>query len=84
MLTSATDNHAKQAKEQRDNQPANASSHSASFASVVSAIEALTDRGVTHQVFCGECKENRAHEVPGPTERFRNLLEEYAPGASHR
>jgi hypothetical protein len=53
---------------------------SSSFASLVSAIEALTDRGTTHSVHCEECKADRSHEVPGATERFRSFFEMYAPG----
>jgi len=55
---------------------------SSSFASLVSAIEALTDRGTTHWVLCEQCHADRTHEVPGAKERFRSFLETYAPGAS--
>jgi len=55
---------------------------SSSFASLVSAIESLTDRGTTHWVFCEQCKADRTHEVPGAKERFRSFLETYAPGAA--
>jgi hypothetical protein len=51
---------------------------SASFASLVSAIEALTDRGI--RVYCEQCK--KTHDVPGATEKFRSFLETYAPGAA--
>jgi hypothetical protein len=44
------------------------SSVSSSFASLVSAIEALTDRGITHRVYCDECHTDRTHEVPSATE----------------
>jgi hypothetical protein len=59
-------------------------SFSASFASVVSAVEALTDRGTTHRVHCEQCNGYSQHEVPGATERFRAFFEQYAPGASLR
>jgi hypothetical protein len=54
-------------------------SMSASFASLVSAAEALTERGTSHSVYCCECKENRQHDVPGATENFRALFEKYTP-----
>jgi hypothetical protein len=57
---------------------------SSSFASLVSAVEALTDRGIIHRVYCEECKSHCQHEVPGATERFRAFFEEYAPGAALR
>ena len=57
---------------------------SSSFASLVSAIKSLTDRGTTHRVYCGECDADRTHEVPGATERFRSFFETYAPGAALR
>jgi hypothetical protein len=53
---------------------------SSSFASLVSAIEALTDRGTTHLVHCEQCKADRSHEVPGATERFQSFFATYAPG----
>ena len=55
---------------------------SSSFASIVSAVEALTERGVIHRVFCEHCARDQPHEVPGPTRRFRDFFETYAPGAS--
>jgi hypothetical protein len=61
-----------------------ATSVSSSFASLVSAVESLTDRGTTHRVYCDQCKDSRAHEVPGATERFRSFFETYAPGAALR
>jgi hypothetical protein len=61
-----------------------AQSMSASFASLVSAIEALTVRGSVHKVHCAQCGDIRTHEVPGPTARFRAFFETYAPGASHK
>src|SRR5439155_15166680 len=57
------------------------SSASASFAAFVSAVEALTDRGVSHQFKCPVCGERAQHEVPGATRRFKDFLEVYAPGA---
>jgi hypothetical protein len=57
---------------------------SSSFASLVSAVESLTDRGTTHRVFCEQCQDDRSHEVPGATERFRSFFETYAPGAALR
>jgi hypothetical protein len=57
---------------------------SSSFASLVSAVESLTDRGTTHQVYCEQCRADRSHEVPGAAERFRSLFETYAPGAALR
>jgi hypothetical protein len=57
---------------------------SSSFASLVSAVESLTDRGTKHRVYCQECKAERSHEVPGATERFRSFFETYAPGAALR
>jgi hypothetical protein len=61
-----------------------ATSVSASFASLVSAIESLTDRGTTHRIYCPECKNDRPHDVPGATEKFRDFFEKYAPDASLR
>jgi hypothetical protein len=56
-------------------------SMSASYASLVASAEALTtDRGSKHNVYCDECKENRSHDVPGATEKFRTFFEIYAPG----
>src|SRR6185312_11431616 len=59
-------------------------SMSVSYASLVSAIEALTDRGQIHNFTCPVCREPCSHEVPGPTERFRAFFDAYAPGASLR
>ncbi len=56
-------------------------SASSSFAALVSAVESLTSRGVTHAVKCPHCNKDYTHEVPGPTERFRTALENFAPGA---
>jgi hypothetical protein len=57
---------------------------SSSFASLVSAVEALTNQGTTHHVFCKKCNADRQHDMPGATENFRGFLEEYAPGDSLR
>jgi hypothetical protein len=57
---------------------------SSSFASLVTAVESLTDRGATHRVYCEECKAYCQHEVPGATERFRAFFETFAPEASLR
>lgn len=52
---------------------------SSAFASLVTAIESLTDRGATHWVFCKDCNDQAQHEVPGATERFRSFLEKFSP-----
>ena len=57
---------------------------SSSFASLVSAVESLTNRGSVHRVYCEECNGHRQHEEPGPTEQFRAFFEKYAPGASSK
>jgi hypothetical protein len=57
---------------------------SASFASLVSAVESLTDRGSIHRVFCEDCNRECQHEVPGATERFRSFFETYDPGATEK
>jgi hypothetical protein len=57
------------------------SSVSSSFAALVSAIEALTERGVRHQFNCPICGKRTEHEVRGATQRFKDFIEEYAPGA---
>jgi hypothetical protein len=54
-------------------------STSASFASLVSSVEALTQKGVEHRVYCEECKQERSHDVPGATETFRTFFEKFAP-----
>ena len=59
-------------------------SFSSSFASLVSAVEALTERGTIHMVFCEQCQLTKPHEVPGATERFRAFFETNAPGAALR
>ncbi|GEM_PF-1326245 len=55
---------------------------SASFAALVSAIESLTVRGTAHQIRCPTCGMSFPHEVPGPTQLFRDFLEMYAPGST--
>ncbi len=57
---------------------------SSSFASLVSAVESLTDRGTTHRVYCEKCKGQSQHEVPSATERFRAFFDKYAPGSALR
>jgi hypothetical protein len=55
-------------------------SMSASYASLVSAAEALApEDGTKHSVYCDKCKENRTHDVPGATEKFRSFFEKYTP-----
>jgi len=55
---------------------------SASFASLVSAIESLTDRGSTHSVYCEQCKASQSHDAPGAAKSFQSFLETHAPGAA--
>lgn len=55
---------------------------SASFAALVSAIEALTERGDIHQFQCPTCGKLAQHEVPGATRRFKDFFDMYAPGAA--
>jgi hypothetical protein len=57
---------------------------SSSFASLVTAVESLTDRGKAHWVYCEQCQEKQSHEVPGAGKRFRSFFETYAPGAPLR
>lgn len=59
-------------------------SMSASYASLVSAAEALTEESTKHNLYCDQCKEDRSHDVPGATEKFRAFFEKYAPGAGLR
>ena len=60
-------------------------SMSASYASLVSAAEALTpEDGTKHSVYCDKCKENRTHDVPGATEKFRSFFEKYTPDPGER
>jgi hypothetical protein len=58
-------------------------SMSASFASLVSAIESLTERGNRHSYKCPVCQEGTHHEVPGATGRVRDFREAYAPGSTY-
>ena len=60
------------------------SSMSSSYAALVSAVEALTERGREHRVYCDECKAERTHHAPGPTALFKDFFETYAPGSSRR
>lgn len=57
---------------------------SASFTSLVSAVESLTERGVKHTIYCEHCDKEQSHEFPGATERFRSFFETHAPGAALR
>jgi len=59
-------------------------SASASFTSLVSAVESLTERGVKHSIYCLQCNKKQSHESPGATERFRSFFETHAPGAALR
>jgi hypothetical protein len=60
-------------------------SMSASYASLVSAAEALTpEHGTKHSVYCDKCGENRTHDVPGATEKFRSFFEKYTPDTGLR
>jgi len=54
---------------------------SASFAALVSAAEALTQRGEIHRFECPVCHGPCQHELPGATENFRAFFEAYAAGA---
>ena len=54
---------------------------SVSFAALVSAVESLTKRGKTHRFNCPTCLLPTQHEVPGATQRFKDFIETYAPGA---
>jgi hypothetical protein len=56
-------------------------SASASFVSLVSAIEAFVGRGKIHTLKCPKCNKNFDHEVPGAIQRFKDFLEKYAPGS---
>ena len=57
---------------------------SASFTSLVSAIETFTGSGEIHKVQCAECGKDYQHEAPGLTERFREFFEKYASGVALR
>ncbi len=55
-------------------------SMSASYASLVSAAEALTpEDGTKHWVYCVKCEKSITHDVPGATAKFRSFFETYAP-----
>ena len=54
-------------------------SASASYVSLVSAIEAFVGRGEIHTLHCPECDKKIDHEVPGVIQRFKCFLERYAP-----
>jgi hypothetical protein len=54
-------------------------SMSASFASLVSAVEALTEEGSKHILYCDTCKKECVHDAPGATEKFRIFFEKYTP-----
>jgi hypothetical protein len=55
-------------------------SMSASYASLVSSAEALmTEESSKHTMYCEQCKENRSHDVPGATQKFRAFFEKYTP-----
>jgi hypothetical protein len=55
---------------------------SAAFAALISAIESLTERGVSHSFECPICGKPTQHEVPGTTRRFKDFVDIYAPGAT--
>jgi len=57
-------------------------SMSSSFAALVSAIESLTERGDVHPFTCPICSRPTQHEVPGATQRFRDFVDTFAPGAA--
>jgi hypothetical protein len=58
-------------------------SMSASFAALVTAIEALTEgRGDIHNFDCPVCGKPTQHESPGATRRFKDFFDTYAPGAA--
>ena len=57
---------------------------SASFASLVSAIETLTSRGCTHKIYCELCNKVARHDVPGPTQLFKDFVDKYSSGSSKK
>lgn len=59
-------------------------SMSASFAALVSSIEALTERGNEQNVLCPNCGHVVTRETPGATKRFVDLVGRLAPGASDK
>jgi hypothetical protein len=52
---------------------------STAFAALVSAIEALTERGDPHQFNCPICRKQTQHEERGATRRFKDFIDTYAP-----
>jgi hypothetical protein len=59
-------------------------SMSSAFAALVSAVEALTDRGTTHEVHCNRCDRLVSHDAPGATATFRAFFDRHAPGSSKK
>jgi hypothetical protein len=59
-------------------------SMSSAFAALVSAIEALSNRGKTHHVHCAECNKHVSHGAPGAMATFRAFFDRHAPGASKK
>ncbi|MDP3750084.1 MAG: HEPN domain-containing protein [Phenylobacterium sp.] len=57
---------------------------SASFASLVTAVEALLLRGASHELHCPACGKDVTHDHPGIGATFRAFLETYAPGERHQ
>jgi hypothetical protein len=53
-------------------------SMSLSLTALVSAVEALTERGTRHEHHCADCDKVVSHDSPGATERFRSFLSRYA------
>lgn len=51
---------------------------SVTFAALVSAVEALTERGESHLFDCPVCKQKGTHEPVGATKRFREFLKAHA------
>jgi hypothetical protein len=57
---------------------------SSSFASLVTAVESLTDRGTKHWVYCDQCEAQQSHDVPSAGKKFRSFFETYAPNPALR
>src|SRR5260370_14765992 len=57
---------------------------SSAVASLVTAVESLTERGATHLVYCDQCGRETQHDAPGPTQLFQRFFEKYAPGRSQK
>jgi hypothetical protein len=55
-------------------------SMSSSFASLVSAVESLIQRGKVHTVRCRDCDKSFDHDVPSLGAKFNAFFETYAPG----